>query len=228
MGNYLDHYCERVAAGLWDEPFNVLSNLGFFIVAYLCWRNYQKHKVEVSALKPDIVVLIILMFFIGVGSSLWHIYATQFTLWADRIPILLFINIYLLSCLFRGLHCRVPCGIGVFALYHIVGITVLISLPLDTLNGSLFYLPTWLSLGLLCIVVWRQNIDPKRYYLMTFALFGIAILFRSIDLRLCETLSIGTHFIWHLLVSATLYPAMLALVHTTSMQNIRATKILGK
>ena len=29
----LDHYCERVAVGLWDEPFNATSNLAFLVAA---------------------------------------------------------------------------------------------------------------------------------------------------------------------------------------------------
>jgi len=99
MQDYLDHYCERVEWGLWGEPFNVVSNIGFFIAAFLFFRNYQKYLRTGSARKHDIELLIILLFAIGLGSALWHSYATSLFLWSDRIPILLFINLYLLSCL---------------------------------------------------------------------------------------------------------------------------------
>jgi hypothetical protein len=29
----LDHYCERTAPGLWNEPANALSNIGFRVAA---------------------------------------------------------------------------------------------------------------------------------------------------------------------------------------------------
>lgn len=217
---YLDHYCERIAVGLWGEPLNVLSNIGFFIAAYYCWRTYQKEQQETAGHKRDIETLLLLMLAIGVGSSLWHLFATQTTLWADRIPILLFMNIYLLSCLFRGLRCSKVCGIGLFMGYHILNATVLLSLPIELFNRSLFYLPTWAFLGLLCIAVWRQGIDSKRYYLLTWILFSLAILFRSMDMVACDVMPIGTHFVWHILVSLTLYVSMLALLHIDAAQEV--------
>lgn len=214
MDEYLDHYCERIASGLWGEPFNVISNVGFFITAYCLWRVLQKSEEGLIGHKLDLVGLLALMVMIGLGSTLWHLYATHFTLWMDRIPILLFINLYLLSCLFRVLRCSLRRGIGLFILYHILNTTVLLTLPIESLNRSLFYLPTWIFIGFLCLIVWRQGVANRVYYLWSFVFFTFAILFRSIDIVGCDVAPIGTHFIWHILVSVTLYFSMIALMDT--------------
>ena len=99
MPDYLDHYCERLAPGLWAEPFNTLTNLAFLVAAVLAIRRYRK-SVHWSGREWDLWILIMLLFAIGIGSGLWHIFAAPWALHVDHYPVLLFINIYLLSCLF--------------------------------------------------------------------------------------------------------------------------------
>ena len=44
MTDYLDHYCERMAPGLWGEPFNLLSNFAFLIAAAVVWRIRSRRR----------------------------------------------------------------------------------------------------------------------------------------------------------------------------------------
>ena len=64
-------YCERTGAGFWAEPVNAMTNLAFLVAA------------------------------VGVGSFLWHTFATPWAEWADVIPIGLFIAVFLASFLRR-------------------------------------------------------------------------------------------------------------------------------
>ena len=33
---YIDNYCERLLPGFWDEPLNAISNLAFWLAAWVC------------------------------------------------------------------------------------------------------------------------------------------------------------------------------------------------
>ena len=65
--DYIDEYCERLAPGLWGEPLNALSNIGFFIAAWLIWRTLAGRQ-RVG----DLRALDILLFLVGLGSLAFH------------------------------------------------------------------------------------------------------------------------------------------------------------
>ena len=75
----IDDYCERIGPELWAEPINALTNLAFFISAWVIWQlAFRLHK-----LSPGIWILIILIVTIGIGSSLFHTFATTWANWLD-------------------------------------------------------------------------------------------------------------------------------------------------
>ena len=214
MNNYLDHYCERVAPQLWNEPFNVVSNLAFLVVAIYIFRLLSRFPVSANRRLWDLWLLTGLVVAIGVGSSIWHLFATSWTLWADRIPILLFISIFLISCLIRIFRLAPLTAFALFALFQAVNIAVQLQYSPETLNGSIFYVPTLALLVAITIILWQKNYSPvKNHFLVACALFNIAIIFRSIDLVACDVFPVGTHFLWHFLVASTIYPLMLGLVN---------------
>jgi hypothetical protein len=222
MTDYLDHYCERITPGFWGEPLNLFSNLAFVIAAVVVWRIYLSQRNKITDHFWDIKLLIALFLAIGIGSSLWHIFATSWSLKADTIPILLFINLYLLSCLFRVFSLSVIAGISIFAAYHIVNISVQSTLPADFLNGSIFYLPTWFFLLGITFFVWQLRLAGHHYYINALILFSTALVFRTIDQFICETIATGTHFIWHLLIAVTLYLLMRGLLSNTIADKYKA------
>lgn len=223
MTDYLDHYCERIAPGFWGEPFNLLSNLAFLIAGVLVWRYFFRQRSKRSGPIWDIGLLIILLFAIGIGSGLWHLFANSWSLNTDTIPILLFINIYLLACLFRLFSLSMIAGLSIFIIYHVVNISMQSSLPADFLNGSIFYLPTWLFLVGITFFVWQQKINSYRYYIQALIIFTISLTFRTVDQSICDIMPIGTHFIWHLLNATTLYFLMIGLINNTLPQNTHST-----
>ncbi|MGD8570183.1 MAG: ceramidase domain-containing protein [Gammaproteobacteria bacterium] len=213
MNQFLDHYCERLAPGLWGEPLNLLSNVAFLIAGVLIWRVLTTGQFRWPKVPGDIAVLTGLLFAIGIGSGLWHLTAQYWALWTDQIPILLFINIFLLSCLFRVIEVSVLKGILVFAAYHVINTGALLLLPTGFLNGSIFYIPTWLFLAGLTLVIWQRREADRQYYLWALIIFTVALTLRTVDNTLCNIVPTGTHFIWHLLIAATLYLLMLGLIN---------------
>ncbi len=216
LPDFLDQYCERVAPGLWNEPFNLLSNLAFIIAGALAWRLSSQMRKQMAGQVRDMALLTILLFVIGIGSGLWHVFANRVALLADSIPILLFINIYLLSCLFRVFSLSGRMVMVIFIVYHVINYSVQAALPADFLNGSIFYLPTWGLLLGVTIAAWKQQAVACRYYVDALIIFTVSLTFRTVDQAACETIPVGTHFVWHLLNAATLYLLMCGLIYNTA------------
>jgi len=212
MNELLDHYCERMAPGLWQEPFNLLSNLAFPVAAYLIYYHWRRVQPTTRATHWDISLLIGLCITIGVGSGLWHLLATRWALWADRIPILLFINVYLLSFLYRVFKLPIAMIIFLYILYHTFNsIVQIISSPF-TLNGSLFYVPTFVFLLGITFRLYARHTNIYLTYAYATGVFFIALIFRTIDLRICNDFPVGSHFIWHILIAITVYILMIGLL----------------
>ena len=81
----LDLYCERIAPGLWGEPLNTLSNLAFFWAAWACWRLVNDRE-SARALR----LLVLLIVWIAIGSTLFHMFAKRWAQILDVTPIFLF------------------------------------------------------------------------------------------------------------------------------------------
>ena len=100
-------WCERVSDGIFREPINTLSNLGFiFVGLYLFWilSNDDKNSNnafiginQVSILYASVVI------YLGPGSMLMHGTNTEWGAWADNLSMIMYIilpwlfNIYSMS-----------------------------------------------------------------------------------------------------------------------------------
>ena len=91
----------------------------------------------------------------------------------------------------------------------------LIDLPIYGLNGSVGYLP---ALGALVsfaalLWIWPQSQPKERLRSRRVArglggaalVFVASLCFRTIDRDVCDTLPLGTHFLWHLLNAGVLW-----------------------
>ncbi len=190
----IDLYCERVSVGLLAEPLNALSNLAFFIAAYALWRLDMRRAAE--------RILISLITLIGIGSSLFHTFATHTTMLADVIPILIF-QIAFLFVYARNALGFSPLKLGLTMAGFIGSILATEQLPSGWLNGSLGYLPALAFL--LLFTALRHKHAGFNYLLLAAGLFTISLTFRSLDNSVCDVLPIGLHYFWHMLNAAVLY-----------------------
>ena len=141
----VDLYCERLGPGLWAEPVNTTTNLAFFVAAWVTWRMAD----QLRAFSVGVWLLIGLIGAIGMGSGLFHAFATNWARVLDVVPILLFQLVYVWVYCRRIVQMRFEYAAGLLAAY-IVAAYFGRQFP-HLLNGSLIYAPAMvvlLALGL--------------------------------------------------------------------------------
>ncbi|QEH38115.1 Ceramidase [Aquisphaera giovannonii] len=204
----LDYYCERCGPGLWAEPLNATSNLAFFVAALAAWRLARRLR----AMTAGAATLIGLAAAVGVGSALFHTFATPWANVADLAPILAF------QLAFLWLYLRHAARLGTrpaaaLVATHAVTCVLMVFLP-PYFNGSVLYAPTLVVLIGLATYHARTG-QPGRWTLAAAAgVFCASLAFRSIDELICPSFPYGTHFLWHLLNGILLYLAMRAIILT--------------
>jgi hypothetical protein len=206
----ITRYCERSGDAFWAEPANALTNIAFLVAALLAARLLANKR---SPRQWEIAVLVLLMVLTGMGSFLWHTLATPWAGWADIIPIVLFISVYLVAFLVRVTGLQWFTAGFLLTLYVLlVGIGLAMS-PVDRFNGSLFYLPVLAALLLMAVYCRVAGRRQAGILAVMSALFAVSLLLRTVDAGICAVFPLGTHFAWHLLNAALMYLAVRSLVH---------------
>jgi hypothetical protein len=202
----IDIYCERLAPGLLAEPVNAVTNLAFFIAGYAAWRLARQTR----TLTPAVAVLIMLVIAIGTGSLLFHTFATRWAMLADVVPILLFQGVFLWVYAARVIGLGIAGRVLVVASW-LAGGALFAQWP-DQLNGSLAYAPALIALVLLGLYHTRIATSGRWLLLQAAAVLLLSLTFRTIDIGLCPSFPLGTHFLWHLLNGVVLYLSLKALL----------------
>jgi hypothetical protein len=198
----LPQYCERSGIGLFSEPLNTASNAFFFIAAWISWRTSR----HLGGIHARILPLIGLTVAVGIGSTLWHMFATPWAHLFDVVPILLF-QIY-----FLWLYCRQTVGMTWQATILLqllyVGVSFWGSKHQEWLNGVLLYNSTIVLLLIVgCDHYFRSKREPFLL-LLAAGIFCVSLFFRTIDMAVCHFCPTGTHFLWHFLNSILMLLAM--------------------
>jgi hypothetical protein len=201
------HYCERTDDLFWAEPLNAVTNLIFILTAVLLTRHLRKLG-EPFYQVWDIWMLIILVSAIGIGSFLWHTLATPWTEMVDVVPIGLFSTLFIYSFLIRILNFRPSRVLIWIILFHSLNFYVLTNLPVDLLNGSIFYLPIWIGIWMMVSYSKLIRLICANRLIIAATVFTLSLTFRTIDQSICQSWPYGTHFLWHLLNGLTLYLVM--------------------
>lgn len=221
-------YCERGAdAAFWAEPLNAVTNGAFIIAGLIAAWQLARTPNAGRALFEWLLVLLVLV--IGVGSFLFHTYATRWAVLADTIPISLFMLGYLGYALrrFVGLP-WLGVAVALAAFYATIhfaqGLTCANELLPVTraagrscFNGTLGYAPAFAALLLVGLVLIWQRHPAAPYLLAAAAVFLVSMTFRTVDFEVCRWMvrgarGIGTHFLWHVLNAVTLYLLLLAAI----------------
>jgi len=223
-------YCERGAnPAFWAEPLNAVTN-GGFIVAGLA-------GVVLSMRRPSSGRSLWYWFFIlnfmaiGIGSFLFHTVPNVTTVQADTIPIGIFMIAYLTFAMKRFVRLSwflTAAGIAAFIGAMIASLNVqcwngrfgfLDNVPpgaqAKCLNGSLGYAPALIAMWAIAGWLMMKRHPAAPLVFAAGATFIISLTFRSVDFSLCNDIILcgrkaGTHFVWHLLNSLTLFLLLLA------------------
>lgn len=200
----IDQYCERTQPEFWAEPINALSN-GFFLIAAVlgfiwCFRIPKTHPLH----RNTGIVLSSLVFVIGVGSFLFHTFANVWSLFADVIPITVFMLVFFGYFVKVYFQLRTHYLLLLIAGFLLAGAGLELFLPKDFLNGSGGYLHAWLALIILGHLIRNSHKKSAKLFIASIALFTVSLGFRSVDHWICDFFPQGTHFLWHILNSCLL------------------------
>jgi hypothetical protein len=221
-------YCERDGdPSFWAEPLNALSNGAFILAGLAAAFELARSPRKDPALFEWLLILVILA--IGVGSFLFHTYATVWAIPFDTVPISLFMMGYLGYALCR--FARWPWILIIAALvafyasvHYMQGFHCANELLPATraagkrcFNGTLGYTPAFAALVLVGALLLVQGHKAAGYLLAAAVLFLAAMTFRTVDLEVCTWAlrsgrGVGTHFLWHALNGLVLYVLMLAAI----------------
>ncbi len=200
----VNHYCERLDSSFWSEPLNLFSNIFFIISAFYVQRIYTQRRLSNWSIKLQYK----LVYLIGIGSALFHSFATNLAMIADVVPIAVFVLIYLWWWCYGPLKLGVKGSIAMLGLFAAMSFIFTVYLKEIPLNGSQGYLSVCtILIGLGCQQKLYRNEKPLLLY--AGIIFTISLLFRSLDRTLCSYVAFGTHFIWHTLNAIVLLLAML-------------------
>lgn len=202
----IDLYCERIGPGFWAEPTNVLTNLAFPVAALASWQLARRS----DAVSGNVAVLIALIIVIGIGSALFHTFATRWAWFLDLLPILVFQLWFLWVYLRRVASWRSASATAAVVAFLLAAVLAR-QFP-ELLNRSLTYAPALLVLGILGTYHLRTGKQEPWVLLAAAGAFVFSLTFRTIDAAVCSSFLVGTHFLWHLLNGVVLYLAFRALV----------------
>ena len=195
----IDGYCERTSPEFWAEPVNALTNVAFLIAAWAMWRRTSSDRTNVEA------ILIVLLALIGLGSALFHTYATAWSAMADVVPIALFVLTYVWAAnrTFWGMsRWAAALGTAGFVPYAAVVGPAFAALPFFRISAE--YWPVALLIALYGVLLLRRATATGRGLLIGAGVLTASLAARSVDETWCEAVPLGTHWLWHVLNGAML------------------------
>ncbi|MDA7948877.1 MAG: ceramidase [Hyphomicrobiaceae bacterium] len=238
-------YCERALnPDFWAEPMNAMSNLAFLFAAAFAYADFRNKRPARGG--PVIVCLIFLLMTVGVGSFLFHTYATLWSSLADVIPIAVFVAAYMLLTLRWFLELSYP--VALFITAFVVGLTLVmfecgfifqIEACQDisgAFNGSMAYAPALLSLIVVGTILHIKKHPATDLVLSATCIFLVSLVFRTIDgwpergahAIGCmaremgeQTVHLGTHPFWHILNAVMLYLLLRAAIEYAPTERSR-------
>src|SRR3989344_3769333 len=209
MFDFPTTYCELLSHLATPEPLNVISNLAFFVAAWLVWRTLQPRSLPER-------VLPVLLGIVGVASAWWHLFHTSAGDTADTLSVAIFAIAAAAVFLYNIIPSRSLVSIAVALLAALA----LGAERLHWLNGSIPYIVLLLAFGVGGIAYVKKFPKKRRLVMIAFATFALAIVCRSIDLASCPFILFGTHFLWHVLVAAFGYQLILLATHKPDARSV--------
>lgn len=193
----VDGYCERLDAAYWSEPINALSNAAFLVAAVFMWTRCRG--------MPMARALCVVLGAIGIGSYAFHTHATLWAMLADVAPIGVFILLYIHAANrhFWGLS-PLPAlaATALFLPYAALLAPVFQRLPFFEISAA--YWPVPLLIALYAVALRRRVPRVARRLAIGAGLLTASLVFRSLDMIVCPSFPLGTHFLWHLFNGAML------------------------
>ena len=190
----IDIYCERTDFAFWAEPVNAWSNLAFIVAALWMWRRLQGHDMPLAR------ALCVVMAAIGTTSFLWHTIATQWSVTLDVLSIAVFVFLYIYVA--NREYWRLSPWMAGFATGAAIPYMAVVGPAFGALpffEISSIYWPIALLIAFYALALWRREPETARGLALGSGVLVVSLVFRSLDEAVCDSFSVGTHFMWHAL-----------------------------
>ena len=188
----IDIYCERLDIGIWAEPINAITNFAFILAAIFMWLRC-KNLVEGR-------ILSFLLCSIGCGSFLFHTFAQTWAAILDVTAILIFILTYIFVANLRFLaYSKMVSLIGVILFFPYQLLLTSILSNIQFFGLSVQYIPVAILIFIYSGLLRKSEPNLSCGLFIGASILCLSIIFRTIDEPFCSTLSVGTHFVWHIL-----------------------------
>jgi len=202
---FVELFCERRSASLWDEPLNQATNLVFMLACVLLVRRVVQLRSQGRVVPFSAQALIALMGAMALSSAVFHMSALRWAGVSDAMAVRLF-AIGFSACFLRWLigwsWTRVALLVPALLAMAVV---VPGGLPLAKLYGAAPLLPGALGLVLFAAILALRGDPAWRDLAAAAASFTVAMVFHRIDRPLCDVMPTGTHFLWHVFSGLTAY-----------------------
>ena len=188
----VDGYCERIDGSLWSEPLNAITNIFFLVAAIWVLRR--------EGLNSTARILAIILGMIGFASFLFHSFAQTWAGALDVLLILLFTLFYLFAASkdFLG----VPRSIALLLTLGYFPFSIVVdwlTLPLTFLGSTRVYMPILILIILFSLLIYTRLPKVSRGLAIGAFILMTSMIARILDVPLCQTIPIGTHFLWHVM-----------------------------
>ncbi len=146
-------------------------------------------------------VLAVLTVLTGLGSIAWHSMRTELTLVSDWLPGVLYFVIvaYFWAAYVGGRY------VGILLLAALSALAFLVPFHVIRDYRVAIFATLVLIAVALTVATWLKRRDAFRWTAIMIAAAIVALTFRTLDLAVCETVPIGTHFLWHIFLGFAAY-----------------------
>ena len=193
--SYIDIYCERLEPGFWAEPLNAVSNSAFLIAALIVGLGLRGPG------NFEARILTAILAAIGIGSFLFHTFATRWAAMADVIPIAAFVLyfLYLANRHLLGFSALRSLLVTLLFFPYAPLATFAISFVFPWVGGSAAYGSIALLIFIYSAILLRGEPEAARGLAVGGSLLVVSMGFRIADEPLCDLFPSGTHLAWHII-----------------------------
>ncbi len=203
----MPYYCETALNALGTfpaEPVNTLTSFApvLFGILALIYLLRGRHTDGVAWTLAVLTVLT------GLGSVAWHSMRTEFTLLIDWLPGAVY---FVIVAFFWARHVGGR-YVGLALLVALSALAFLVPFHVIQSYRVVIFAAIILIAVALVVATW---VTRRAAFAWTAAMIGAAIValtFRTLDLNVCNTIPVGTHFLWHLFLGLAAYAGVRMMV----------------
>lgn len=203
----MPYYCETALNTLGTfpaEPVNTYTSFapvlfGILALAYLI-RGRHTDRVAWT--------LAILTILTGLGSVAWHSMRTEFTLLIDWLPGAIY---FVIVAVFWAMNVGGR-YVGIVLLVALSALAFLVPFHIIQSYRVVIFSAIILIAVALVVATW---VNRRPAFAWTATMIGaamVALTFRTLDLNVCDTIPVGTHFFWHIFLGLAAYAGVRMMV----------------